>query len=81
MRHFENPGVSKDSTELIARTLAPELQERLGGRFMADNKAGAKLLELGFKNRASTPEQFTAHQAAEFAPWRRLMESRPMKAD
>jgi len=29
------------STDLIARTLAPKLQERLGGRFIVDNKAGA----------------------------------------
>ena len=29
------------STDLIARTLAPKLQERLGGSFIVDNKAGA----------------------------------------
>jgi hypothetical protein len=29
------------STDLIARTLAPKLQEKLGGRFVVDNKAGA----------------------------------------
>ncbi|MFM7341109.1 MAG: Bug family tripartite tricarboxylate transporter substrate binding protein, partial [Betaproteobacteria bacterium] len=29
------------STDLIARTLAPKLQERLGGRFVVDNRAGA----------------------------------------
>lgn len=29
------------STDLIARTLAPKLQERLGGTFIIDNKAGA----------------------------------------
>lgn len=29
------------STDLIGRVLAPELQERLGGNFVVDNKAGA----------------------------------------
>ena len=29
------------STDLIARTLAPKLQEKLGGSFITDNKAGA----------------------------------------
>jgi tripartite-type tricarboxylate transporter receptor subunit TctC len=29
------------STDLIARTLAPKLQEKLGGTFIVDNKAGA----------------------------------------
>ncbi|MFY9510691.1 MAG: tripartite tricarboxylate transporter substrate binding protein [Rubrivivax sp.] len=29
------------STDLIARTLAPKLQEKLGGNFIVDNKAGA----------------------------------------
>lgn len=29
------------STDLIARTLAPKLQERLGGSFVVDNKGGA----------------------------------------
>ncbi len=29
------------STDLIARTLAPKLQEKLGGSFIVDNKAGA----------------------------------------
>ena len=29
------------STDLIARTLAPKLQEKLGGNFIVENKAGA----------------------------------------
>ena len=29
------------STDLIARTLAPKLQEKLGGSFIIDNKPGA----------------------------------------
>ena len=29
------------STDMIARTLAPKLQEKLGGTFIVENKAGA----------------------------------------
>jgi tripartite-type tricarboxylate transporter receptor subunit TctC len=29
------------STDMIARTLAPKLQEKLGGTFVVENKAGA----------------------------------------
>ena len=40
-----------------------------------------KLLELGFEIVANTPEQFTAYQAAEFARWSKLIQSRNIKAD
>jgi tripartite-type tricarboxylate transporter receptor subunit TctC len=40
-----------------------------------------KLLEVGFEVVASTPEQFTAFQAAEFARWKKLIETRNIKAD
>ena len=40
-----------------------------------------KLLELGFEVVASTPEQFTAFQAAEFARWQKLIQARNIKAD
>ncbi|MDO9438307.1 tripartite tricarboxylate transporter substrate binding protein [Hydrogenophaga sp.] len=40
-----------------------------------------KLLELGFEIVANTPEQFTAFQAAEFARWKKLIETRNIKAD
>ena len=41
----------------------------------------AKLLELGFEVVASTPEQFATYQASEFARWKKLIESRNIKAD
>lgn len=41
----------------------------------------SKLLDLGFEIVANTPEQFTAFQAAEFARWKKLIESRNIKAD
>lgn len=40
-----------------------------------------KLLELGFEIVANTPEQFTAFQATEFARWKKLIETRNIKAD
>ncbi len=40
-----------------------------------------KLLDLGFEIVANTPEQFTAFQAAEFARWKKLIESRKISAD
>lgn len=40
-----------------------------------------KLLELGFEIVANTPEQFTAFQAAEFARWKKLIETRKITAD
>ena len=46
-----------------------------------DPQVKTKLLDLGFEIVANTPEQFTAFQAAEFARWKKLIESRNIKAD
>lgn len=46
-----------------------------------DPQVKPKLLELGFEIVATTPEQFTAYQAAEFGRWKKLIESRNIKAD
>ena len=47
------------STDLIARTLAPKLQEKLGGSFIVDNKGGATgTIGSGFVVR-STPDGHT----------------------
>jgi tripartite-type tricarboxylate transporter receptor subunit TctC len=46
-----------------------------------DSAVKPKLLELGFEIVANTPEQFTAYQAAEFARWSKLIQSRSIKAD
>jgi tripartite-type tricarboxylate transporter receptor subunit TctC len=40
-----------------------------------------KLLELGFEIVGSTPEQFTAFQAAEFARWKKVIEVGKITAD
>jgi tripartite-type tricarboxylate transporter receptor subunit TctC len=46
-----------------------------------DPQVKPKLLELGFEIVANTPEQFTTFQAAEFARWKKLIETRNIKAD
>ncbi len=46
-----------------------------------DPQIKTKLLDLGFEIVANTPEQFTAFQAAEFARWKKLIETRNIKAD
>ena len=46
-----------------------------------DPQVKPKLLDLGFELVANSPEQFTAFQAAEFARWKKLIESRNIKAD
>jgi hypothetical protein len=38
-------------------------------------------LDLGFEIVGSTPEQFTAFQASEFARWKKLIEVRKITAD
>jgi len=64
--------------------LPTELKNRLHAAIAAslnDPQIRPKLLELGFEIVASTPEQFSAYQAAEFARWKRVIETRNIKAD
>jgi tripartite-type tricarboxylate transporter receptor subunit TctC len=46
-----------------------------------DPQVKTKLLDLGFEIVANTPEQFTAYQASEFSRWKKLIDSRNIKAD
>ncbi len=46
-----------------------------------DPQVKPKLLELGFEIVGNSPEQFAAYQAAEFARWKALIESRKISAD
>ncbi len=66
------------------RGLPADLKNRLHAAIAAglnDPQIKPKLLELGFEIVASTPEQFTTYQAAEFARWKRVIETRNIKAD
>ena len=66
------------------RGLPADLKTKLHGAILAalnDPQVKPKLLELGFEIVATTPEQFSAYQAAEFARWKKLIETRNIKAD
>jgi tripartite-type tricarboxylate transporter receptor subunit TctC len=47
------------STDMIARTLAPKLQEKLGGTFVIDNKAGAGGTMGAGQARRAAPDGYT----------------------
>jgi tripartite-type tricarboxylate transporter receptor subunit TctC len=47
------------STDMIARTLSPKLQERLGGTFIVDNKAGAGGTVGAAQAKRSAPDGYT----------------------
>ena len=66
------------------RGLPADLKTKLHAAILAalnDPQVKPKLLELGFEIVATTPEQFSAYQAAEFARWKKLIEARNIKAD
>ncbi len=66
------------------RGLPADVKAKLHAAIVAslnDPQVKPKLLELGFEIVANTPEQFTAFQAAEFARWKKLIETRNIKAD
>jgi len=46
-----------------------------------DPQVRQPLLDLGFEIVANTPEQFTAFQAAEFARWKKVIETGRITAD
>jgi len=66
------------------RGLPADIKNKLQAAIAAalnDPQVKPKLLELGFEIVANTPEQFTTFQAAEFARWKKLIETRNIKAD
>lgn len=64
----------------IAADLKAKLQAAIKDA-LNDPAIKPKLLEVGFEIVANTPEEFTKFQAAEFARWKKLIESRNIKAD
>lgn len=66
------------------RGMSADLKAKLHAAIVAglnDLAVRPKLLDLGFEIVGSTPAQFTAYQAAEFARWKQLIESRKISAD
>jgi tripartite-type tricarboxylate transporter receptor subunit TctC len=66
------------------RGLPPEVKSRLHAAIAAavnDPAVKGKLLDVGFEIVAGTPEQFVQYQAAEYARWKTLIESRKITAD
>lgn len=64
--------------------LPADVKARLHAAIVAglnDPAVRPKLLDLGFEIVGSTPAQFTAYQAAEFARWKQLITSRKISAD
>jgi tripartite-type tricarboxylate transporter receptor subunit TctC len=79
-------GVDVYSWQAVAapKGLPADIRSRLHGAIVAAVNAPdvkPKLLDLGFEIVANAPEQFTAFQAAEFARWKQLIESRKITAD
>jgi tripartite-type tricarboxylate transporter receptor subunit TctC len=66
------------------RGMPADVKTKLHGAIVAavaDPAIKARLLDLGFEIVTSTPEQFAAFQAAEYARWQKLITSRNIKAD
>ena len=66
------------------RGLPADVKAKLHAAIVAglnDPAVKPKLLDLGFEIVGSTPAQFTAYQAAEFARWKQLITSRKISAD
>lgn len=79
-------GVNVYSWQAIAapKGLPADIKTRLHEGVVAglnDPVVKAKLLDLGFEIVGSTPEQFTAFQAAEFARWKKVIEVGKITAD
>ena len=79
-------GVTVYSWQAFAapRGLPADIKAKLHEALVAglnDPATKAKLLDLGFEIVGSTPEQFTAFQATEFARWKQVIEAGKITAD
>jgi tripartite-type tricarboxylate transporter receptor subunit TctC len=79
-------GVDVYSWQAVAapKGLPGELKARLHAAIVSalnDESVKSKLVSLGFEIVANTPEQFAKFQAAEYARWKQLIETRKITAD
>jgi tripartite-type tricarboxylate transporter receptor subunit TctC len=81
---IQEANVSSWQAIAAPRGLPADVKAKLHAAIVAglnDPQVKPKLLELGFEIVANTPEQFAAFQASEFARWKKLIDTRNIKAD
>jgi tripartite-type tricarboxylate transporter receptor subunit TctC len=79
-------GVDVYSWQAVAapKGLPPDLKAKLHAAIVSslnDESVKSKLVSQGFEIVANTPEQFAKFQAAEYARWKQLIETRKITAD
>jgi tripartite-type tricarboxylate transporter receptor subunit TctC len=79
-------GANVYSWQAIAapRGLPADVKSRLHAALsaaLADKSIKERFVDVGFEIVGNTPEQFASFQAAEFARWKRVIETRGIKAD
>ena len=86
MQELGFKGVTVYSWQALAapKGLPADIKAKLHDAVVAglnDPQIKTRLLDLGFEIVGNTPEQFTAIQAAEFARWKRVIETGKISAD
>jgi len=86
MEELGYKGITVYSWQALAapKGLPADIRTRLHDAIVAglnDPKVKDSLLNLGFEIVGNTPEQFTAFQAAEFARWKKVIETGKISAD
>ncbi|WP_349742163.1 Bug family tripartite tricarboxylate transporter substrate binding protein [Roseateles cavernae] len=86
MEELGHKGVTVYSWQAFAapKGISADIKGKLHAALVAglnDPAVKPKLLELGFEIVGNTPEQFTAFQAAEFARWKKVIETGKITAD
>jgi len=86
MEELGYKGITVYSWQALAapKGLPADIKAKLHDAIVAglnDPKLKASLLDLGFEIVGNTPEQFTAFQAAEFARWKKVIETGKITAD
>jgi tripartite-type tricarboxylate transporter receptor subunit TctC len=86
MEELGHKGVTVYSWQAFAapKGIPADIKGKLHAALVAglnDPAVKPKLLELGFEIVGNTPEQFTAFQAAEFARWKKVIETGKITAD
>jgi tripartite-type tricarboxylate transporter receptor subunit TctC len=86
MEELGYKGITVYSWQALAapKGLPADIKSKLHDAIVAglnDPKLKGNLLDLGFEIVGNTPEQFTAFQAAEFARWKKVIDTGKITAD